>query len=101
MGFNRNFPLAAGTGDMGWLAALDAALRLIEKFGPDALVVSLGFDASRDEPLHFLSVSPDGFARAGASIGRLAIPAAFIQEGGYNIAILGSLLQAFLTAFAG
>ncbi len=100
-GFNRNFPLAAGTGDLGWLAALDAALRAIERFGADALVVSLGFDASRDEPLNFLAVSADGFARAGAAIGRLALPAAFIQEGGYNIHTLGPLLEAFLSAFRG
>ena len=100
-GFNRNFPLAAGTGDLGWLAAVDAALRAIERFGADALVVSLGFDASRDEPLNFLAVSPDGFARAGAAIGRLALPAVFIQEGGYNTATLGDLLATFLTAFRG
>jgi acetoin utilization deacetylase AcuC-like enzyme len=101
VGFNRNFPLAAGTDDFGWLAALDSGLRAIERFAPDALVVSLGFDASRDEPLNFLSVSADGFARAGAAIGKLALPAAFIQEGGYNTDALGPLLETFLTAFAG
>jgi acetoin utilization deacetylase AcuC-like enzyme len=101
IGFNRNFPLANGTGDLGWLAAIDAALRVIEKFGPDAIVVCLGFDASQDEPLNFLSVSEDGFARAGAAIGRLPAPAVFIQEGGYNTELLGTLLQRFLTAFRG
>ena len=101
LGFNRNFPLAQGTDDFGWLAALDAALRAIDRFGADALVVSLGFDASRDEPLNFLAVSPDGFARAGAAIGRLALPAAFIQEGGYNTDQLGALLQSFFGGFAG
>ena len=74
---------------------------MIERFGADALVVSLGFDASRDEPLNFLSISPDGFARAGAAIGRLALPATFIQEGGYDVERLGSLLETFLTAFCG
>jgi acetoin utilization deacetylase AcuC-like enzyme len=101
LGCNRNFPLARGTGDLGWLAALDAALRSIERFGADVLVVSLGFDASRNEPLSFLSVSPDGFARAGAAIGRLALPAVFIQEGGYNTDELGKLLQSFLGGFCG
>ncbi|MEJ1977221.1 MAG: histone deacetylase family protein [Acetobacteraceae bacterium] len=101
VGFNRNFPLARGTDDLAWLAALDTGLRTIERFGADALVVSLGFDASRDEPLHYLSVSADGFARAGAAIGKLALPAAFIQEGGYNTDTLGPLLQTFLSAFSG
>ena len=100
-GFNRNFPLAAGTDDLGWLAALEAAIRVVERFGADALVVSLGFDASRDEPLRFLSVTADGFARAGAAIGGLALPAAFIQEGGYNTDTLAALLQGFLAAFLG
>lgn len=100
-GFNRNFPLAQGTNDLGWLAALDAGIRVIERFGADALVVSLGFDASRDEPLGYLAVSADGFARAGAAIGGLALPAVFIQEGGYNTDTLGPLLKTFLSAFLG
>ncbi len=100
-GCNRNFPLAAGTGDLGWLAALDAAVRAVSRFTPDALVVSLGFDASRDEPLRFLDVSDDGFARAGAAIGKLDLPAAFIQEGGYNTERLGKVLELFFGAFGG
>jgi acetoin utilization deacetylase AcuC-like enzyme len=100
-GFNRNFPLARGTADLGWLAALDSAVRVIDRFGADALVVSLGFDASRDEPLGYLAVSEDGFARAGAAIGDLALPAVFIQEGGYNTDTLGGLLKTFIAAFLG
>ena len=90
-----------GTDDLGWLAALEAGVRVIDRFGADALVVSLGFDASRDEPLGFLAVSADGFARAGAAIGDLALPAVFIQEGGYNTDTLGPLLKAFISAFLG
>jgi acetoin utilization deacetylase AcuC-like enzyme len=101
VGCNRNFPLAAGTGDLGWLAALDAAVRAVSRYGPDALVVSLGFDASRDEPLRYLAVTDEGFARAGAAIGRMDVPAAFIQEGGYNTGRLGKQLEVFLGAFAG
>ncbi len=100
-GFNHNFPLPHGTGDAGWLAALETGLGRIRQFAPDALVVSLGFDASCDEPLNFLSVTADGFARAGAATGALRLPTAFIQEGGYNTDTLGPLLQTFLTVFAG
>ena len=46
--------------------AASLALSAIAAFKPDALVVSLGFDASKDEPLGFLAVTADGFARAGA-----------------------------------
>jgi acetoin utilization deacetylase AcuC-like enzyme len=98
-GFNLNFPLAFGTGDDGWLAALRDGLTAIRRFRPDALVVSLGFDASEHEPLNALSVTADGFARAGQAIGALKVPTAIIQEGGYNTSLLGELLIRFLGGF--
>ena len=98
MDANRNLPLAFGTGDEGWLSAIATGLDAIRAFAPDALVISLGFDASRDEPLAALAVSEDGFARAGAAIGALKLPAAIVQEGGYNVDVIGTLLRRFLTA---
>lgn len=97
---NRNLPLPMGTGDEGWLEALDAGLAAIRHFGADALVLSLGFDASRDEPLGFLRVTPDGFAKAAGRIAALRLPSAIVQEGGYNTETLGALLQGFLSAYA-
>ena len=95
-GCTLNLPLPRGSGDDAWLAAIAGALALLRRCRVDALVVSLGFDASADEPLGFLSVTPDGFARAGAAIGALGVPCALIQEGGYNVAALGMLLARFL-----
>jgi acetoin utilization deacetylase AcuC-like enzyme len=97
-GWNLNLPLGQGTGDAGWLAAVAAGVGAIGRAGVDALVVSLGFDASRDEPLSFLAVSEDGFARAGAAVRGLGVPAAVVQEGGYNVDVLGGLLVRFLGA---
>ncbi len=97
-GCNLNLPLARDTGDAGWLDAISGALTAIEAFRPDALVLSLGFDASEDEPLAFLRVTEDGFARAAAAVTRLALPIAIIQEGGYNLDRLGPLLARFLGA---
>jgi acetoin utilization deacetylase AcuC-like enzyme len=59
-------------------------------------VVSLGFDASIDEPLGFLAVSADGFARAGEAVRGLGLPTAVVQEGGYNLDVIGGLLVGFL-----
>ena len=101
VGCNRNLPLPRGSDDAAWLAAVDAAVESVRHFGADALVLSLGFDASADEPLNYLSVSADGFARAGAAIGGLRLPAAIVQEGGYNLDVIGGLLQRFLAAYAG
>ena len=98
-GANLNLPLPRGTSDTPWLATLDTALAAIERFAPDALVVSLGFDASELEPLSYLAVTADGFARAAERIATLGLPTAIIQEGGYNTDLLGTLLERFLTAY--
>jgi acetoin utilization deacetylase AcuC-like enzyme len=100
-GCNLNLPLPRGSGDAAWLAALRTALDAIARYRADALVVSLGFDASEQEPLAFLAVTEDGFARAGAAIGAARLPAALVQEGGYNTALLGRLLTRFLTGYLG
>lgn len=100
-GFNLNFPLPRGADDGTWLSAVEAGCRAIGTFKPDAVVVSLGFDASKDEPLNFLSVTEDGFARAGAAIARLGRPAAVVQEGGYNVDVIGTLLQRFMQGLGG
>ncbi|HYZ33532.1 MAG TPA: histone deacetylase family protein, partial [Crenalkalicoccus sp.] len=100
-GFNLNLPLAFGTGDAGWLAAIGTGLAAIRRFGAEALVVSLGFDASEHEPLNALAVTAEGFARAGAAIAALRLPTAIVQEGGYAVEQLGPLLERFLTGWGG
>lgn len=98
-GCNMNLPLPFGTDDDGWLAAIHTAIQVIHVFGAEALVVSLGFDASRDEPLNALAVTAEGFARAGTDIGALRLPTAIVQEGGYNLSIIGTLLTRFMGGF--
>jgi acetoin utilization deacetylase AcuC-like enzyme len=98
-GCNLNRPLPRGAGDAVWLAAIDDAVTLLRRGAVTALVVSLGFDASVDEPLNFLAVTPDGFARAGAAVAGLRCPVALVQEGGYAVDRLGALLRAFLEGF--
>jgi acetoin utilization deacetylase AcuC-like enzyme len=99
VGCNLNLPLARGSGDASWLEALETALAEIRHFGAEALVVSLGFDASEQEPLSYLAVTADGFARAAERIAGLRLPAAIVQEGGYNVDVIGGLLGRFLTAY--
>ncbi|MDO9707919.1 histone deacetylase family protein [Paracraurococcus sp. LOR1-02] len=98
-GRNINMPLAIGSGDGPWLEAVARGVQAVRDFGAEALVVSLGFDASEHEPLNALSVTADGFARAGEMIGGLGLPSAIVQEGGYNVDLLGTLLQRFLTGW--
>lgn len=100
-GCNLNLPLPFGTGDGDWLAAITRGAEAARRFGAEALVVSLGFDASRDEPLNALAVSEDGFARAGALLAGLGLPSAIVQEGGYAVEVIGTLLERFLSGWSG
>jgi acetoin utilization deacetylase AcuC-like enzyme len=99
-GCNLNLPLAYGTTDAGWLAAITTGLEAIRTFRAEALVLSLGFDASEQEPLGFLRVSADGFARAAATVSAARLPTAIVQEGGYAVEVIGSLLEGFLGAWS-
>lgn len=98
-GANLNIPLPLGTGDAGYLPALDTAAQTIKAFAPGALVVALGLDASEDDPLAGLKITTDGFRQIGAAIARLGLPTALIQEGGYLSDILGLNLEAVLSGF--
>jgi acetoin utilization deacetylase AcuC-like enzyme len=97
--FTQNYPLAPGTGDDGWLAAVRELCALVRRRGADAIVVSLGLDAAAADPESPLLVTADGYRAAGELIGRLG-PAAVIQEGGYDLDSLGELAVAALTGIA-
>lgn len=98
-GFNRNIPLPHGSGDEPWLAAIARGLEEVAAFGAGALVVALGLDASRDDPIGALTVTTPGFARAARLIAAARLPTALVQEGGYLCEALPVNLAAFLDAF--
>ncbi|MGH8286556.1 MAG: histone deacetylase family protein, partial [Steroidobacteraceae bacterium] len=99
-GFNLNVPLAHGSGDPVFLAAVQRALEHIEAFAPSGLVVALGLDASEHDPIGALKVTTQGFANAGEAIAGLRVPTAIVQEGGYLCPALPANLVAFLRQFA-
>jgi acetoin utilization deacetylase AcuC-like enzyme len=95
-GANLNIPLVAGTGDEGWLAAVETLTRWVD--GVDALVVALGVDAAAGDPNSPLVVTPEGYRRAGLHLAGLELPTVVVQEGGYDLATIGPLVHAFLGA---
>ncbi|MEM9146458.1 MAG: histone deacetylase family protein [Pseudomonadota bacterium] len=101
LGANLNLPLPIGTGDAGFLEALEAGLARIARFAPDLLVVALGLDAFEGDPFGGLRVSGDGFARIAEAIAGLGRPAVLVQEGGYLCPELGANLTRFLGAYGG
>jgi acetoin utilization protein AcuC len=72
-GFAVNIALPAGTGDAGWLRALDAIVPpLLGEFQPQLLVSQHGCDSHYLDPLAHLEVSVDGQRRAQSMLHRLA-----------------------------
>jgi len=98
-GANLNMPMAPGTGFEAWGACLDQACRRVESFGPDAVVVSLGADTFKDDPISFFKLESDDFKRIGARIAALGRPTLFVMEGGYAVSALGVNTVNVLAAF--
>lgn len=88
-GTNLNYPMTAGTGYGAWAQALDDAIGKITAWGAQALVVSLGVDAYKDDPISFFKLDSDDFTDAGRRIGRMKLPTVFCMEGGYAIEAVG------------
>lgn len=95
-GATRNLPLEPGSGDTPWLEAVTDLTDWVGSRGSTALVVSLGVDAARDDPESPLEVTHDGYAAAGRLLASLGLPAVVVQEGGYHLPTLGSLVAAYL-----
>ena len=98
-GFNLNLPLPRGTGDDGYLDALEGAGRRLAAFRPGALVVALGLDSYEGDPLAGLAITTAGFGRIGEWVGRRGLPTVLVQEGGYLCEALGPNLASFLAGF--
>jgi acetoin utilization deacetylase AcuC-like enzyme len=92
-GSNRNLPLATGTGDEGWLAAVAELAGWARGRDAGALVVALGVDAAAGDPESPLQVSADGYRAAGRTLGALGLPTVVVQEGGYDLATIGGLVR--------
>jgi len=95
---NLNLPLAPGTRDVGWLAAVQQAADFAAS--AKALVVALGVDAAAGDPESPLEVSTAGYREAGRILGDLALPTVVVQEGGYDLATIGPLVVETLTGLA-
>jgi acetoin utilization deacetylase AcuC-like enzyme len=92
---NLNLPLPEGTDDGGWLAAVREAAAFAA--GAHGLVVALGVDAAAGDPESPLEVTVDGYREAGAILGALGLPTVVVQEGGYDLATIGSLVAETLS----
>ena len=107
-GFTINIPLPAGCADAEYAQVFQGIIEpATEKFVPDWILVSAGFDPHRRDPLGGMGVTEQGFARMSRRLLALAekftdAKIAFLLEGGYDLAGLrGSVAAVLETMQAG
>jgi acetoin utilization deacetylase AcuC-like enzyme len=99
-GYNVNIPLPQDTNPEGYIKNLKKASTIINKFQPDYLVLSLGFDGYESDPIGGLGLRLQDFTAIGSAIAKdLDYPTVIVQEGGYNVSKLESLATHFLEGY--
>jgi acetoin utilization deacetylase AcuC-like enzyme len=95
-----NVPLRAGSGDEEYLEAFAQIVEpAVERFGPELVLVSAGFDAHADDPLADMRVTEDGFRELARRCWGLCGRVAAVLEGGYELETLPALVDAALDGF--
>lgn len=88
-GYNVNYPLPENIGGEHYRTVLRQALRRITRFGPDFLIIALGLDTAKEDPTGSWNLVDKDFESIGGMIGSLHLPTLVVQEGGYDIRVLG------------
>lgn len=99
-GATLNLPLPPETGDGPWLDAVSTLAQAVRAHGSTALVVALGVDAAADDPNSPLRITESGYRGASEILASGGLPTVIVQEGGYVLATLGSLVRAFVDPFS-
>jgi len=100
-GANFNQPLPAGTGDDPYLEAVDRALQAIEARPGSVVVVSLGFDTYRLDPIGTLALTTEAYHEIGRRVAAIGRRMVILQEGGYHRPSLGDNARSWLRGAAG
>jgi acetoin utilization deacetylase AcuC-like enzyme len=101
-GYNINIPLSAGSGDKEYISAFENyLLPAAEKFKPEFILISAGFDAHVEDPLGGMAVTDEGFK----TLTKITLDIAdkycnnkivSVLEGGYNLRTLPKTIAAHL-----
>ena len=92
-----NIPLPAGSGDDVYERVFEEQVEpAVVAFGPELLLVSAGFDAHERDPMGQMRLTAEGFRALGRRCASLAPRTAAVLEGGYNLATLPDLVEAFV-----
>jgi acetoin utilization deacetylase AcuC-like enzyme len=88
-GATVNVPLAAGTDGTAYLQAVHArVVPALERFRPDVILVSAGFDAHRDDPLGGLALDENTYVQATRILRTIQPRLVLTLEGGYDLSAI-------------
>jgi len=79
-----NFPLPAGTDEPSYMATFSKAIDEANKFAPELIAVSAGFDTYIRDPLTGLRLEMSTYEKIGKAIRELGKPVFAVLEGGYS-----------------
>jgi acetoin utilization deacetylase AcuC-like enzyme len=103
-GATLNIPLPAGSGDPEFIEAFEGKLRpAMDRFRPDFVLISAGFDSRTADPLGRFRLTDDGFRRLTEIVIAIARDHASgrlvsVLEGGYSLTGLASAVPAHVDA---
>jgi acetoin utilization deacetylase AcuC-like enzyme len=104
-GTTCNVPLPSGSGDADYLLAWEAVEAVLERFDPDLLLVSAGFDAHRHDPISRMRVSTEGYGLLTEAISAVSTDLdaglGFVLEGGYGLDTLSESVAMVHETFDG
>jgi len=69
--------------------ALTTAIKVVQDFNPEFLVIALGLDPAKGDPTGTWSLGPADFEKNGELVGAMRLPTVVIQGGGYRTRTLG------------
>lgn len=95
-GYTLNIPLPADSGDEIFMDAIESFLPVAEKFKPDVVGLSAGFDSHQYDMLTGLRISANAYYKVGRLFGEKFDNVFASLEGGYNIRIFSDCLLNFL-----
>jgi acetoin utilization deacetylase AcuC-like enzyme len=97
-----NCPMPAGATDPAYQRAFnERIIPALEQFAPQAILISAGFDAHRDDPLGQIELSTEAFAWMSRRLTEIAKRHAAgriisVLEGGYNLSRIGECVAVHL-----
>lgn len=97
--FNLNLPLEEGADDEAFIEANQHLIVAALAAEAEAIVLSAGWDAHREDPLSKLDVTADAYRRLGRIYGEVPLPTVIVQEGGYSLAAIETVAPMFATEF--